>query len=276
MDSRRLAAGILSDDNRVPNAPLGTRFFCGEDMAISILTSDQHRSIAVDTRARPEYGDAVNRAAALSAEFNELHREFPLLLRKTDEAPGFIAHAILGFEKDENLFVEGERWISTFIPATLARGPFSLGYIRGADGGDAPADAKPELRIMIDEQHPRLRADGQPVFLPLGGESPYLDGIKRVLQTVDAGLRADHVLYREVVAMDLLEEVKIEISVFPELRYDFSGYHTINQQKLAALDAEQLLRLHRVGLLGLVYFLVSSLGNFQKLVNLKIARLQSA
>src|SRR6185295_19798432 len=95
-------------------------------MPPTMLSNDQHRSIAVDTRARPEYGDMVNRAVALSAEFNELHREFPLLLRKTNEAPGFVAHAILGFEKDENLFVEGERWITTFIPATLARGPFSL------------------------------------------------------------------------------------------------------------------------------------------------------
>jgi hypothetical protein len=241
-------------------------------MALSILTSDQHRSIAVDTRARPEYGDTVNRAVALSAEFNELHREFPLLLRKTDETPGFVAHAILGFEKDENLFVEGDRWTATYTPATLARGPFSLGYIRAEDGADAPAG----LKVMIDEQHPRLRADGQPVFLPLGGETPYLQGIKRVLQTVDAGLRADRVLYGELIAMNLLEEVKIEISVFPELRYDFSGYHSINQEKLAALDAEQVFKLHRLGLLGLVYFLISSLGNFQTLVNLKIARLQSA
>jgi hypothetical protein len=244
-------------------------------MAISILTNDQHRSITVDTRARPEYGDMVNRAVALSAEFNELHREYPLLLRKTEDAPGFVAHAILGFEKDENLFVEGDRWTSTFIPATLARGPFSLGYIRAEDGANTPAGMKAEMRVMIDEQHPRLRADGQPVFLPLGGESPYLDGIKRILQTVDAGLRIDRLLYRELVAMDLLEEVKIEISVFAELRYDFSGYYTINQEKLAALNAEQLLRLHRLGLLGPVYFLISSLGNFQRLVNLKIARLQS-
>jgi hypothetical protein len=245
-------------------------------MAPCILSSDQHRSIAVDTRARPEYGDAVNRAIALSAEFNELHREFPLLLRKSHEAPGFVAHAILGFEKDENLFVEGERWISTFIPATLARGPFSLGYIRAEEGEQAPPGMKAELKVMIDEQHPRVRAGGQPVFLPLGGETPYLEGIKRVLQTVDAGLRADRLLYPELAAMDLLEEVKIQISVFPELRYDFSGYHSINQEKLKTLNAEQLLRLHRLGLLALVYFMISSLGNFQKLVNLKIARLQSA
>jgi hypothetical protein len=239
---------------------------------INILTSDQHRSVAVDTRARPEYGDNVNRAVALSAEFNELHREFPLLLRKTDEAPGFVAHAILGFEKDENLFVEGDRWISAHVPATHARGPFSLGYVRGEEGGDVPAG----IKVMIDDEHPRVRAGGQPVFLPLGGETPYLEGIKRVLQTVDAGLRADRVFYRELVAMDLLQEVKIEISVFTELRYDFAGYHTIDPEKFAALGAEPLLRLHRLGLLGAVYFLISSLGNFQKLVNLKIARLQAA
>ena len=241
-------------------------------MAISILNNDQHRAVAVDTRARPEYGDMVNRAIALSAEFNELHREFPLLLRKTNEEPGFVAHAILGFEKDENLFVEGDRWTSTYMPATLARGPFSLGYVRGDDGSGKPAD----LKVMIDDQHPRLRANGQPVFLPLGGESPYLEGIKRVLQIVDAGLRVDKVLYRELVAMDLLDQVNFQIPVFAELRYDFGGYHTINQQKLAALNGEQLLRLHRLGLLGPVYFLISSLGNFQKLVNLKIARLQAA
>jgi len=242
-----MAAGILSEDNRVPTAFPWEPFFTAiSSMAPSILTSDQHRSIAVDTRARPEYGDTVNRAVALSAEFNELHREFPLLLRKTEEAPGFVAHAILGFEKDENLFIEGDRWTTTYIPATLARGPFSLGYIRAEDGDDAP--------------------DGL----------PYLQGIKRVLQTVDAGLRADRLLYRELVAMDLLEEVKLQISVFPELRYDFNGYHSINQEKLTALDAEHLFRLHRLGLLGLVYFLISSLGNFHRLVNLKIARLQAA
>ena len=241
-------------------------------MAISILDSDLHRAVCVDTRARPEYGDLVNRTLALSAEFNELHREFPLLLRKTDQAPGFVAYAILGFEKDENLFIEGDRWTAAYVPATLARGPFSLGYVRAENGGDVPA----EIKVMIDDQHPRLRAGGQPVFLPLGGETPYLTGIKRVLQTVDAGMRADQVLYRELAALELLEEIKLEISVYPELRYDFSGCYGINQQRFAGLEAEPLLRLHRLGLLAPIYFLMSSLGNFQKLVNLKIARLQSA
>jgi hypothetical protein len=110
---------------------------------------------------------------------------------------------------------------------------------------------------------------GRRVAIPRGHQARAADGRRLACGSIA-------VLYRELVAMDLLERVKIQISVFPELRYDFSGYHTINQEKLAALGSDQLLRLHRLGLLGPVFFLVSSLGNFQKLVNLKIARLQSA
>ena len=55
-----------------------------------------------------------------------------------------------------------------------------------------------------------------------------------------------------------------------------SAVTTLSTRKSSRpLSAEQLLRLHRLGLLGPVYFLISSLGNFQRLVNLKIARLQS-
>ena len=86
---RESSARIIGFPGPLPGNPIF--FERRSHMAISILTSDQHRSVAVDTRARPEYGDTVNRAVALSAEFNELHREYPLLLRKTNEEPGFVA-----------------------------------------------------------------------------------------------------------------------------------------------------------------------------------------
>ena len=138
-------------------------------MSSTILTSDRHLDVRVDTRARREYGDLVNRAVALSTEFDELHKEFPLLVHR-GEGGEYTAHAILGLDHDENLFVEGDRWITRTLPATIARGPFSLGYVRkeGAADDAAPAD----IKVMIDEQHPRLSGEGIPVFLPLGGESP--------------------------------------------------------------------------------------------------------
>ena len=238
-------------------------------MSTTILTSEQHASVRVDTRARREYGDVVNRAIALSSEFNDLHKEFPLLVHKA-EGGEYIAHAILGLDRDENLFVEGDRWITHTMPAAIARGPFSLGYVRKEGAGE---DAAPvDVKVMIDERHPRLGEGGIPVFLPLGGESAYLEGIKRVLQVVDAGLQADRVFYPELVSMGLLEEVNIRVTVSSDKQYGFDGYYTINTERLQALGGDQLQRLNRLGLLSPIFSLVSSLGNFQRLINLKIAR----
>jgi hypothetical protein len=237
-------------------------------MATTILSSETHLAVAVDTRACHEYGDLVNRSIVLGSELNTLHKEFPILLHQTGDTAGFVGHAIMGFDKDENLFVENERWITRTIPASMARGPFSLGYVRPNGNEQQPTS----IKVMIDEEHPRLRADGQPVFLQLGGESVYLEGIKRVLQCIDAGLQFDRVLYPELVAMELLEPVDIQISINSEQQYNFLGYYTVNQERLAALSAEQLLRLNRLGLLAPLYFLISSLDNFQRLVDLKRSR----
>lgn len=240
-------------------------------MTTAILTNEQHQDIRVDTRAKREYGDLVNRAFVVSAEFNDAHKEFPILLYKDEETGEFAAHVILGFDRDENLFVEDGRWTSTYMPAGIARGPFSLGYLRRSEGGDETVD----LRVMIDDEHPRLSSEGHPVFLELGGEAPYLQGIKKVLQIIDAGMQVDKVFYPQLVEMDLLEPADIRIRLTAEQEYHFTGYHTINQDKLAALSGEQLLKLNKSGTLGLVYFLVSSLGNFQKLIHLKNARARS-
>ncbi len=238
-------------------------------MSTTILQSEQHAAVRVDTRALREYGDHVNRAVALSSEFNDLHKEFPLLVHK-GQGGEYQAHAILGLERDENLFIEGDRWTTHVIPASLARGPFSLGYVRkeGAAEDAPPAD----IKVMIDERHPRLVEGGVPVFLPLGGESDYLQGIKRVLQLLDAGLQSDRALYPELVSMGLLEEVNIEVTVTSDLKYGFDGYYTIDTEKLQSLGGNQLQRLNRLGLLAPVFYLVSSLGNFQRLINLKRAR----
>ncbi len=241
-------------------------------MATVILSSEKHQDIKVDTRAAREFGDMVNRSMVLSSEFNDVHKEFPILLHKDNGTGAFAAHVILGFDKEENLFVENNRWTSRYIPANFARGPFSLGFVRRDDHDDRDAD----IKVMIDMGNPRVGAEGKSVFLPLGGESPYLERVKGVLQLVDAGLRVDKVVYPQLLEMELLEEVKITVTLKKEQQYDFAGYYTISQDKLAALSADQLVTLNRAGTLGLVYFLISSLGNFQKLIKLKNARGRSA
>jgi hypothetical protein len=153
------------------------------------------------------------------------------------------------------------------MPAVFARGPFSLGYMKNPDGGKSS-----DIRIMIDEDNPRIGKDGEAIFSELGGETLYLEQIKRVLQVVDMGLNFDPNFYKQIIDMDLLEQVKISIRLSAEVEYTFSDYYTINQQKFRELEPKALHDLHVTGSLGPIFYLMSSLDNFQKLIDLKNKR----
>ena len=88
-----------------------------------VLNNVDHKDIKVDTQ--PASTLDVNRTLAYATE---LHKEFPLVFHKNPETGLTQLHAILGLERDENLFVGENGWTTRFVPALLARGPFSLGY----------------------------------------------------------------------------------------------------------------------------------------------------
>jgi len=235
-----------------------------EAVALSI---ERHQDVRVNVEARKEFGDHVNRAVLLTSEFGAAQKEFPILISKNTASGSLEAHAILGLEKDENLFIDGKSWTSHYMPAVFAKGPFSLGYTKNSDG-----EKNPDIRIMIDENNARIEKSGEAVFSELGGETLYLEKIQRVLQVVDMGLNFDPTFYKQIIDLDLLEQVKISIRLSAEVEYTFSDYYTVNQNKFRELEPEALHALHVTGALGPIFYLISSLDNFQTLIDLKNKR----
>jgi type II secretory pathway component PulK len=66
--------------------------------------------------------------------------------------------------------------------------------------------------------------------------------------------------------------VQLEIKVSSEEQYNLTGLHTIAREKLARLDADTLFKLHRAGYLQAAFLVISSLGNIQRLIDLKNRR----
>ena len=242
-------------------------------MAIKPLSNIHHKNLKVDTRPLEGYGVLVNRAVAHTPEFPELHKEFPLLIHKDPKSDACSAHAILGFEKDENLFVENEAWRCRAVPACFARGPFTFSQRRREENGEGVTEAV----MMVDEDDPRCSKDGgadtgEQVFLELGGESPYLEDVKRALQVIEQGIPSDKLLFQTLEAQELLEPVKIQVTLNQNLQIGFSGYHTVNLERLQQLSRDELHKLHEAGFLGSVFYLISSVSNFNHLIALKNAR----
>jgi len=229
-----------------------------------LLDSITHADLRVAIGYAARFGDAVNECAVFPNEFDDLQREYPILFRK-DAAGAYYAVALLGLDRDENLFLDAAGWHARHVPALRQRGPFLIGT--GERGG------RQEPMIYVDLESPRVGApDGQAVFLPHGGQAPYLDHIVRVLQVIHDGQHQRDAMFAAFVAADLIAPVALDIALDETTRYTVPGCYTIATDRLAQCDGATLATLNRSGFLRHAFLVASSLGNVARLIDLKNRR----
>ena len=236
-----------------------------------LLDNVTHKDLRVRTGYSAEFGDNINQALVFPTEFTFIQREYPIFFRK-DENGQFQAVALLGLDKGENLFLNEPGWNARYVPAVQQRGPFLIGFHQGDDTG---ADS-PEPMVHVDLDHPRTSIDeGEPVFLPHGGNSPYLEHVSRMLQIIYHGDELAKPMFAAFEEAGLIESLDAEISIDERVKYKLPDFFTINQDRLASLDGETLESLNQKGFLQLAILVVHSLGNVDWLIELKKSRIAS-
>ncbi len=229
---------------------------------LQLLNNVDHHDLRVTAGHAAAYGDSVNQVLVFPTEFDRVQREYPILFRH-DPEEGLQAVALLGLDPDENLFLDEAGWQARYIPAIQQRGPFSIA-IR-SEGG--------EPLIHIDLDDPRVgTAEGLPLFLPHGGNAPYLEHVSRVLGMIFGGIEAARTMYAAFEALGLLQPTRLEIALDDDRRYIVSDYLAIDPERLATLDGAALESLNRAGQLQPAFLAASSLGNVARLIELKNRR----
>jgi len=238
----------------------------------ALLNNIDHKDLRVIQRFGAEFGDDVATVVTFPTEYADVQREYPIFFRKDAGTGEYQSVALLGFQKGENLFLESGRWNAHYLPGIVARGPFLIGFQeRQIDG-----ELRKEPVIHVDLDHPRVSyTEGEAVFLPGGGNSPYLDHVADVLRGIRDGIELSKAMFAAFAALDLIEPVKLEIKLTAEEMYSLEGLHTINQQKLRALDGDALLRLNQAGFLQGAFLVAASVGNVRKLMAIKQRRQQT-
>ncbi|WP_294395048.1 SapC family protein [uncultured Sphingomonas sp.] len=229
-----------------------------------LLNNVDHHDLRVAPVHGADHGDGVNQMLIFPSEFEEAQRDFPIIFRRDQD--GFRALALLGLDRDENLFLDGDRWTSRYVPAIARRGPFSIALHQAEAGSDAPAD--PRIHLDLDDLRVGVE-DGLPLFLEHGGNAPYLDHVAAVLRVLFEGVETAPQVYAEYERAGLLQPVALEIRLDDERGYDLTDVYTIDQQALTDLSGEALDRLHRSGLLRAAIMAASSLGNVSHLIDRK-------
>lgn len=231
---------------------------------VVLLDNVEHHDLKVNTERGDVFGDNVNQALVFPNEFRDLQREYTILFRKDAEG-AYQAVVLLGLDRDENLFLKGTDWDANYIPAVLARGPFSIMVQRSDDpsGGD---DAK----IQIDMDNAAVNKDeGFPLFLPKGGQAPYLNHMVNVLRTLHDGVAIAQTFFAALQELDLIEPVTFEVKTSKTKQYTIPEVFSISHEKFQKLPAEALDRLHKSGLLAVCYWVLASYDNVRSLVDRK-------
>jgi hypothetical protein len=231
-----------------------------------ILNVDSHSSTRVNVNYTSENGYAVSNTPTFPTEFADVQSEYPILFRKDPETGQFNSFVMLGFQADENLFLTDDGWAAEYIPASLARGPFLIGFQNQEEQGKS---AK-EPVINIDMADPRVSEnEGEKLFNDSGSLSPFAENIKRVLSGIHLGIEYSKQMFEVFLQHDLLESVTIDAEFNNGEKAKIQGCYTIHEEKLKMLDAAALEILNRTGYLQAAYLVIASLSNIRKLISMK-------
>ena len=166
-----------------------------------LLNNIDHARLRVIAARGAAYGDAVMHAVTFPTELRNVQACYPIVFQKTADG-SFQPLALFGFTPGQNLFLDGERWDAPYIPLAIERQPFLIGR------------SDEELVMHVDLDSPRIGTDtGEPLFLPHGGTSEFLERMNSVLRALHEGLQATPAFIDALLAHDLLESFVLDIQL---------------------------------------------------------------
>ena len=227
-----------------------------------ILNNVDHKDLRIIVKKSEKYGDNVAGSVIFPTEFVEAHKEYPIYFQKDPDNGEFQSIALFGFDHGENLFLDDSAtgWAGRYIPALMKREPFLIGFNRDVDSEQS--------KVMLDATSPRISQgkEGEPIFLPNGGNSALLEDVMRALMLAHEGFSASKQMFKVFLDLELIEPLALDIHFENGEHFTSSNYYTINQERLYSLSEGVLARLHQSGYLQLAYLALFSLGNIKYLI----------
>jgi hypothetical protein len=220
-----------------------------------LLDNVSHRDLRIVTTRSPDLGDDQMTAPVFPSEFRTVQAHYPIVFQQGANESGMHPVALLGLRNGENLFLDARGWDAPYIPLALERGPFMIGR------------AGTELVVHLDMDSPRIgRGEGEPVFLPHGASTDYLERMNSVLLAIHQGVEALPAFMAALLRHELLESFVLDVEAADGSHNRLIGFYTINEERLAALPAAAVAELHASGWLSAIYMTLASIAHMRDLI----------
>jgi len=235
-----------------------------------LLDNVTHKDTKVNRAFHPQFGDNDSYAQVFVQELRLAQVDYPIFFRKNSQTDQFEMIAMFGFTEQENLFLDVAGWHASYVPMSIRRRPFLIGF------QEQLIDGVPQENVVvhIDMDSPRVSATtGEPIFLPQGGQSDYLVEMSEVLGGVHNGHSDNAQFIDELNALSLIESVAIKVELDDGSKNELQSIYTINEEAFLALDNLDFLSLNSKGYVEAIYMILASTGNLSHLIKRKNATL---
>ena len=220
-----------------------------------LLNNVDHKDLRVITTRSARYGDDVMYAITFPSEFRNLQAHYPLVFRKNAQGQ-FEPIVLLGFQERQNLFLTERGWDATYIPLTIERLPFLIGF---------SADKQPMMHVDLDS--PRIsRTEGEAIFREHGGNTEFLERMNSVLLAIHQGIASVQPFVSALLEHELLESFVLDVQLANGSQNRLAGFCAINEERLQGLSGAVLERFNRTGYLQAIHMAIASMSQFRALI----------
>jgi len=232
--------------------------------ALEPLSSEAHATFRLRPADAAPFFVGQHAVPITTDEFVSAQRRLPIVFTSGDDA---IPIALMGLNEGVNVFVGDDGRLTdnnVYVPAYVRRYPFMLAKLH--------PDAQ-EMSLCFDPTADTLGAfeDGQALFDGAEPSQTTKDILSFNEQFEQAGARTAGFM-NELRELGLLMEGEVTIQADGQTQpFIYRGFQIVNEEKLGELRGDQLRKIHKSGMLPLIYAHLFSLSQMPDIFNRQMA-----
>ncbi len=238
----------------------GNMFLYGQP---ELLTFEDHGTLGLTPSDTPYALASSVRAVPITvAEFASAQRNYPIVFTNI-EAPYPVA--VVGLLEDVNLFMENGNWDpGCYVPAYLRCHPFAFA-----------AEQEGRIAVVIDREAPTVTPDSRYPFFVDGKLASETESMMRFCAQYEAERKRTVEFCKTLKDLGVLAAQRATHTPDGSSEEQvLANYVSVDAEKLAGLNADKVVELHKSGRLASSYLQLYSLENWQSLMLRREQRLK--